>query len=292
MIRILSFLFVILCSSFAYSKEKIELIVPYGAGGGFDLLARRISNAIDESVLKVDVINKTGGASNIALSYFIDQKKALLLTGNPIIENKKYASDGYPKNLTKVAKPIYFIGEGPQILFTSLSVNSIDEMILLSQTKDIVFGANSPGTGSYNIYDYLCNILKVFKNCNLVTYRSSSFAIPDLLAGRINAYGNTYGAYSAFVSSGKAKAILVLDKKRFYALPEIVSLKEKGFDYDLTTWFGLFHVGLIDQQVSLIKKSIDALMTDEEYKKYGYEKIEENPIIFFNSQIQQFSNKK
>jgi len=292
MIRVLSILLLFLFSSFAYSKERIELIVPYGVGGGYDLLARRISNAIDDSFLKIDVINKTGGAANIALNYFIEQKKALILSGNPIIENERYASDGYPKGVTKIAKPIYFIGEGPQILFTSLPVNSIDEMILLSQTKDIVFGANSPGTGSYDIYNYMCNILKVFKNCNLVTYRSSSFAIPDLLAGRINAYGNTYGAYNAFVSSGKSKAILVLDKKRFYALPEVVSLKEKGFDYDLTTWFGLFHVGLTNEQVNFIKKSIDNLMTDDEYKKHGYDKIEENPVSFFNSQITQFTNKK
>ena len=290
MIRVLALL--LMFSSIAHSKERIELVVPYGAGGGFDLLARRISNAIDDSVLKIDVINKTGGAGNIAFNYFVGQNKALILSGNPIIENEKYAFDGFPKQIMKTAKPIYFIGEGAQILFTSLPVSSIDEMILLSQTKEIVFGANSPGSGSHQIYDHLCNVFKVFKKCNLVTYRSSSFAIPDLFAGRIDAYGNTYGAYNVFVSSGKSKAILVLDKKRFYALPEVVSLKEKGFEYDLTTWFGLFHVGLTDSQVKLIRRSIDNLMTDEEYKKHGYEKIEEDPIIFFNSQVEQFAKQK
>ena len=33
-------------------------------------------------------------------------------------------------------------------------------------------------------------------------------------------------------------------------------------------------------------------MTDDEYKKHGYDKIEENPVSFFNSQITQFINKK
>jgi tripartite-type tricarboxylate transporter receptor subunit TctC len=275
----------------SYARQNIELIVPYGAGGGFDLLARRISSA-ESPEFKLDVVNKTGGAANIAHTYFVRKKKALLLSGNVIIENKKWAPDGYPQDILALSNPLFFISEGPHILYTSLPVSNIEEMIELSKTEDIIFGGNSPGSGSYTIYDNLCNKLKVFSNCIFVSYRSSSFAIPDLLAGRIKAYGNTYGAHNAFVSTGKSKAILILDTKRFYALPEVTSIHEKGYLYDIKNWIGLFSIGLSPEEAKHILSSVNKLMTEEEYRKYGYEKIEGDPRLFFQSQIDKFNKEE
>jgi tripartite-type tricarboxylate transporter receptor subunit TctC len=290
---IFALLFIFSSICVASAKEQIELVVPYGAGGGTDLLARRIAAAVVNNKFELFVTNRTGGASNIALTHFVNSKnKILILAINQIIENEKYAAEGYPSNILDVAKPIYFVADGPQLLFTSLNISSFDEMVKLSETKDIVFGSNTPGTASFYIYDQLCNNLKVFKKCNLVTYRSSSAALPDLFAQRIDVYPNGSSTYNVFTDSGKSKAIIVIGKNRFYGLPNLPSIKEKGYDIDILTWFGLFHKGLTKDEFSMIHSDIKKLMTDDEYKKYGYLKIEEEPNKFFQNEITKFRSSK
>lgn len=289
---ILALLFMFSLSSVTVAKEQIELIVPYGAGGGTDLLARRMAAAVINDKFELVVTNRTGGASNIALTHFVSKDRILILALNQIIENEKYASEGYPSNVLDVAKPIYFVADGPQLLFTSLNVNTFEEMVKLSETKDIVFGSNTPGTASFYIYDQLCNQLKVFKKCNMVTYRSSSAALPDLFAQRIDVYPNGSSTYNVFTNTGKAKAIIVVGRNRFYGLPELPSIKEKGYDINVSTWFGLFHKGLKKEEVSAIYSNIRNLMTDEEHKKYGYIKIDEEPNKFFQNEITNFRKSK
>lgn len=285
-------LFAINFSFTSYAKEQIELIVPYGAGGGTDLLARRIATSILNDKFEVVVTNRTGGAANIAFNYFVNQNKAMILSLSQIIENSKYASEGYPNNITDLAKPIYFVADGPQLLYTSLNVNTLEDMIKLSESKDIVFGSNTPGTASYLIYDQFCNVLKVFKKCNQVTYRSSSTALPDLFSQRIDVYANSSSTYDVFTGSGKTKAVVTISKNRFYNLPDLPSTVEKGFDIDIITWFGLFHKGMSQNEVALVSESIQKLMTDDEHKKYGFSKITETPNVFFQKEIDNFRKTK
>lgn len=279
-------------TSVSYSKQEIEVIVPYGAGGGTDNFARRIVNVINNDKLEFAVVNKTGGAANIAFNHFVNQNKAILIVGGQIIENEKFAVDGYPKNMLEVAKPLFFVGEGPQFIYTSLNVNTIDEIIKLSEKKDIVFGGNTPGTSSYEIYNKICNVQKVFKRCNYISYRSSSFAIPDLLAGRIDVYANSYGAYNAFTGTGKAKAIVSLGPNRFYLLPDVPTLKEKNHDLEVYSWMGIFHKNLTSDELKHVTDKIKNYMTVEEHKKYGYEKIEKSPEDYFQFEIKRFRGKK
>lgn len=291
--KFLFILFSLFFLSFELSaKEKIELVVPYGAGGGTDLLARRIANVVVNDKFELNVTNRVGGAANIAFNYFVGNKKVLLLVGNQIIENERYAKDGFPADILSEAKPVFFVSEGPQLLYTSLDVKDLKEMIELSKTKDIVFGANAPGTGSYEIYDMLCNVMKAFKNCNMVTYSSSSAAIPDLLAKRVDVYANSFGAYDRFTSTGKAKVIAVIGPKRFYGVPEALTFKEVGYDIEIVTWLGLFQKGLSTQELEALNKDIKKLMTIEEHRKYAYDVIDSEPSKFFKDEILKFKNKK
>lgn len=291
---ILVILFTLFYSNISISKEKIELIMPYAAGGSSDLLARRISNLLSDNNNKfsVEVINKVGANGKLAYHYFIGQKRTMLVDVINVISQQN--TEDYPKDLLSHIKALYFSADPPRLLYTSLPVKDIHQLRTLSETTEILFGAGNPGSSSHDVYDWLCNKANVLKKCNVVFYRGTGHAMPDVLSGRIHVYTASYNTvvHSGFTSGGKAKEVLALSNITLESLPELptlTSLKDVKNTYDMVDWHGLFHHDLQDTEVQEIKNRLSKLPEEEWFKKEGYSRLDQiTPENFLKSQIQKF----
>lgn len=73
-----------------------------------------------------------------------------------------------------------------------------------------------------------------------VPYKSSSFAIPDLLAGRIDFYFGAMASPMPHVRSGRLRAIGLASIKRSPSAPEISTLDEQGLkSFDASTFYAV-----------------------------------------------------
>ena len=274
----------------ALATEKIELVMPWAAGGSSDLYARRLAEIIskDNAEFRVDVVNKVGANGKIAYNYFAQQKRALIVEVAGIITQAN--SEDYPKDLLQMITALHFSADPPRLLYTSLPVENFDALRELSKTREVLFGASNPGTSSYAVYDWLCNIAKLLEQCKVIFYRGTGHAMPDVLSGRIHLYTAAYNTvvHSGFTSAGKAREVLVLDYKPLTAIPRVTNLSNLNMDkvkYDIIDWHGLFHIGLTNNQVAIIKQRLQNLQKEEWFQKEGYGRLDTiTPEDFFNAQ--------
>jgi tripartite-type tricarboxylate transporter receptor subunit TctC len=279
---------ILLISLFAFSikaqsffEPALTMVVPFGVGGPADIIARNLEYAIEKnSRIRIAVINQGGASGNIGMRSFMQKKKSLLLTSENILANKKYLMDSYPKEIENIVAPIYFFAKAPFILYGHKKIQNINSLIEESEHREILFGSSAPGSGSYESYNQLCNIKKILKKCRRVGYTSSGSAIFDLIAGRLDVFASLYANHESFTSMNTVKPLLILDKTKLNALDSVPN----SIDVQVYNWHGLFHVGLSDEEIEIIRNSLKIFFTKQKIDDLGYDMIDPEPIAFWNEQ--------
>jgi tripartite-type tricarboxylate transporter receptor subunit TctC len=102
-----------------------------------------------------------------------------------------------------------------------------------------------------------------------VSYKGGGPATVDLIAGHVDAMFATLPSAVSFVKSGKLRALMVTDRKRSGAAPEIPSAKEAGLsEMVLVTWNGvLAPAGTPASILDLLQKDVVAVMQTPEMKE-------------------------
>lgn len=256
LIKILLFLFTIKCNA----SEIITFIVPYGAGGATDYLARSVANKIEiNGYINVSVINKPGASSNIGFSSFLEcQKNCLLIAGPNIKTNQKYVPDSYPKDIAKIP-PLAFVTETPQVLYVRTSLNIKSFVELQQKTKLLTFGHGGKGNLSYKTFEKIC----VYFVCQEISYKSGNAAIIDLLGQRIDSISiPAYG--SEILPNNKAVPILILGRERIENL-DVPTAKEINYnDLIVESWWMLFEKNLNHSYKQII---LQLFKTNVDFKK-------------------------
>lgn len=230
----------------SYPDHPIRVVVPFGAGGLTDIVARLVAEQLSKDpAWNVIVENKTGAGGNIAAAEVARSKPDgyTLLMGsigtnasNPYIY-RKMAYD--PK---KDFAPITLAATGTLLLVVNakLPIHSTQELIDYAKQHP---GELSYGSGGMGASQHLAGeLLKSMAGIDIqhVPYKGLAPAIPDLLAGRISL---TFDMATAlpYVKEGKLRAIAVANPERAQALPDVPSIGESGVPgYAASAWYGFF----------------------------------------------------
>ena len=223
----------------AYPAKNIKLIVPFGAGGGTDLVARAAA-ASAEKILgqPIVVINKTGGSGAVGMSEGATSKAdgytITMVTRELVSLPQMGMSPIGPENFKLVA----LINEDPAIILVhpESQYKSVDELIKAAKA--------APGTVKFastakpNFYVLGLGIL-TGTSYNQIPYNGAAEAIPALM-----------GQHVEFTMVGPAEAISQLTNKqlkglgiassqRMEALPDVPTLTELGIPLVTGTWRGI-----------------------------------------------------
>lgn len=257
--RLVNLLFLLLAVTSCKAAEVVTLIVPYGAGGATDYLARTVANTIEkDEKINVVIINKPGASSNIGFSTFLEcNKNCLLIAGPNIKTNKKYVPDSYPIEIEKIP-PLVFLADTPQLLYVRSSLQIKTFLELKQKTQTLVFGHGGKGTLGHKSFEKVC---KYFQ-CQEINYKSGSSAIVDLLGQRIDVISiPAYG--SDLLPHDKAVPILVLGRERLANINVPTALEVGYKDIVVESWWMLFErkLNIESQKIikNLFKSNVDAL---------------------------------
>ena len=231
----------------SFPSKPITMLVPFGAGGALDLIARVLADGLrNELGQTILVDNKPGASGLLAMrlaagaapdGYTIilsSESNHILL---PLLDSK------FPMDVAKEFVPISLSGQFQHTLIVKkeLPVSSVKELVeyLRANPGKLSFGSSGVGTQAHIAGEYL-SLLTQSKMVH-VPYRSSPAALNDLLAGNLDINFQSMPAVRSYVDSPRLKMLAVLSSERLKELPDMPTMAETGFpDFVLSSWMGLF----------------------------------------------------
>jgi tripartite-type tricarboxylate transporter receptor subunit TctC len=225
-------------------SKPIRLLVGLAAGGATDVMARLVAQKMTESMRTTVIVeNKVGGNFIPALRELTgsapDGHTLYFISTSSLITQPLHPD--YPFDLTKLT-PVTQVATGPLILVArnDLGVKNVRELVdLASRNPDkLRFGVGG-GTGS-SLY-LATELLKARTGIKVtvVPYRGAAPALNDLLGSHIDAMFDAMPVMVTQAKAGKVTALAVTSPKRSAVLPEVPTILEAGFDYEIAGWFGI-----------------------------------------------------
>jgi tripartite-type tricarboxylate transporter receptor subunit TctC len=230
----------------AYPAKPIRLVVPFPPGGPADGVARPLAQKLTEALGQPVVIDNRAGATGTIGAGLVaksppDGYTLLLGTSNELAMSPGlYAR--LPYNPTADFAPLTTVIVFPNILVVhpSLPVKSVAELVALARARPGQLNFATSGLGSTNhlsaeVFRSLARIRIAY-----VPYKGGGPAVTELMGGHVEAMFATLPSAVAFVQSGKLKALVVTDDKRWPVVPAVPSAQEAGWpQLVVITWNGV-----------------------------------------------------
>ena len=274
----------------SYPSRNIEWVVPYPAGGGTDVVARVLAQAMTPHLggKAPVVVNKPGAATNIGAEqvarakpdgYTIMSADTATLAANPFI----YAKLSY--SAEKDFAPIGLTVRFPMILVVHPSVpaKTLKELTAWAQAQSAPVNYATPGAGSpHHLTAELFREMTGLKLSH-IPYRGAAPAVQDVVGGQVPMmFVDTASGYQ-FISSGKLRAIGIASPKRVKNFDQIPTLAEQGLkSFEAYAWQGLVApAGTPADVIATLNKALLAAMDSTEVKArlqvLGLEATPSNP---------------
>jgi tripartite-type tricarboxylate transporter receptor subunit TctC len=255
-----------------YPSRPIRMLVGFAPGGGTDVMARLLQQALSERLgQQVVVENRPGAGTNIATEAVIDATPdgytllaaSLANAGNATLySNLKF-------NFIRDTTPVAGIALDPFVLEVtpSLPVKTVPELIAYAKANPGKVNFGSGGVGSGN--QLTGEMFKTMAGINIVhvPYRGAGPAMVDLMGGQVQMMFNTMGASLQYVRAGKLRALAVATKTRQAALPDVPTVAEFLPGYEASFWTGVAAPkGTPPAIVDKLNKAVNAALNDPTVK--------------------------
>jgi tripartite-type tricarboxylate transporter receptor subunit TctC len=257
-----------------YPTQPIHLVIPFGPGGGSDIVGRILAQALQEKLGQPVVVdNRPGAGGTIGNDVIARSPKngytLGIMTAGQIISAVMLKA--LPYDAHAAFDPVAQVATAGLMMVTrpDFPANDVKELIALAKEKPgkIVFG--SPGFGATQ--HLAAELFKQTAGVNMlhVPYRTSPETTTALLAGNVDVVFETVSAVLGQVQSGKLKALAVTGKDRFPAVPNVPAAIESGLlpGYDVTTWYGVFVPnGTSPAIIAKLNSTLNAIIAEAEVR--------------------------
>jgi tripartite-type tricarboxylate transporter receptor subunit TctC len=226
-----------------YPSRNIEIVVPFAAGGGTDLIARVLAERLAEQLGKrIVILNRPGASTNIgtaAVANAAPDGYTLLLTSISFAANPSlYRKLAYQQS---DFAPVALIANSPSILVVtpSLPVKSVKEFVayLKAHPGELNYASYGAGSGPHLAAGLFQDITGT--TMQHVPYGGGSPATVAVLRGEVQMLLAGSLAVAPQITSGGVKPLAIAAETRTPAFPDIPTFREQGIDYLSGTWFGL-----------------------------------------------------
>ncbi|WP_027015740.1 Bug family tripartite tricarboxylate transporter substrate binding protein [Comamonas composti] len=285
------------CSAPALAQDKpLEWVVGYAAGGGSDVVARVIAEAMGHRLGRVIVINnKPGAGTNIAAEYSARSRDFghlmftadfATLAANPFLFSK------LSYNAERDFKSVGMLVRFPMLLAVNNDVpaSNLGEFIAWAKQQKAGVSWGSAGLGSpHHLVGELFREQTGIAGMTHVPYRGAAPAVQDVIGGQIPAMWVDSATAIPFLSEKKIKAIGVASPARIDSLPQVATLQEQGLKgFEGYAWQGI--VVPAGSPDAVVKKFSDALQyaLSDTRTKARLSTMGVEPMPGSSAQMQQF----
>ena len=258
----------------AYPNRPIRLIVPYGAGGASDVMARQFGQKLSERVGQpVIVENQAAAAGTVA--YTTVARSApdgyTLIYGTSSIAVNAVLKTNSPYDPIAGFQPVSTLlaVQNLMVVPNALPAKSVPELIQLAKAKPGELNYVSLGTGSTPHLSAELFRAAAGINIQQVAYKQTTQAYTDLIENRVQLWIASMPSALPHVQSGKLRALAVAGHQRSPALPDVPTLMESGVPAESTFWQGVFApAGTSHAIVQKLNTAVRAIVADPDMKAW------------------------
>lgn len=253
-----------------YPARPVQIVVPYSAGGGTDLSARLLAQALEKQLGgSVIVRNQPGGGGSIGTSAIVHAKPDgyTLGTGSqgPLAMLPHYGGIDYTVNDVDY---LALMGRNLMVVGVSKDAPFQDGKSFLAYAKahpgELTVG--NSGAGGANQIAMEGFALAANIKVKDMPFGGAIAAITACLGGHIQAVVASPAELLSHVRAGNMKAVLVMEDQRIEEYPDTMTPKELGVDFTWSSWKGVIAPkGLPADVRAKLLPALDKAMHDETY---------------------------
>jgi tripartite-type tricarboxylate transporter receptor subunit TctC len=227
-----------------YPARPTDLIVPFAAGGGTDLLARLVSDGLARRLGQpFVVVNRPGANTNLG-TLSVARSKAdgatLLMASIGLAANPSlYTKLGFDP-LADLA-PVTLLANSPTVLVVppAFPANSLAEFIAVARARPgaLNYGSYGAGSGPHLATEMFMGMTGI--RMVHVPYGGGGPAALGAMTDQVQALFSSVLPVLGMIRGGTLKAIAIASEHRSALLPGVPTFAESGTDYRTGTWFGL-----------------------------------------------------
>ena len=230
----------------AYPDRPITLIVPWGAGGGTDAVARMLGTLMEKDLGQpVNVVNRTGGSGVVGHQAIASAPPDGYTIGIITVEIGMMHHVKLTELNGAAYTPIALVNTDPAGVQVRADApyKNLNELISAIKASPGKFKAS--GTGQGGIWHLaIAGLLQDLKvNPAALPWVPSNGAAPglnDLVAGGVEVVPCSLPEARALIEAGKVKSLAIMDPQPSGLFPKVPTVKqETGSAWTMAAWRGI-----------------------------------------------------
>ena len=256
-----------------YPSKPIEMVAWAAPGGGSDRMCRTFARAT-EGILpqRTYVINKSGGGGSVGMAYVqsrpADGYTLLGVTNNLVFTPLTRPALQYS---SKDFTPLIMWGFDAKVVAVSAAspYRTIEDLVNSAQRMPGNLKIGTFGLGSDDhIIGYLLG-QEAQATFGFVPFDGGGEQLAALLGGHIDAHVSEVSEVKAQLDAGRVRVLAVATEERLVELPEVPTLKEKGWNVVVPKFRGVVaKKGIPDEVVGYLISTFQQVIETPLFQTY------------------------
>ncbi|WP_270174854.1 Bug family tripartite tricarboxylate transporter substrate binding protein [Diaphorobacter sp. ED-3] len=275
-----------------YPSQPIRWVVPYPAGGGTDVLARTVAEAMRGGLgQQIVVDNRPGASTNIGSQIVATAKPdgyTVMSADNALLAYNEHLYRRLPFHPDKDFTYIGGLSRFPLVLVVNpaFAAQTFQDFLAYVKAHPGQVNYASPGNGSPH---HLA--MELFKHrtqtfLTHIPYRGAAPAVQDVMGGQVPCMFLDLAAGLPVIQSGKVRALAIGAARRAAALPHVPTLAEVGVaDAEVYAFQGLLGPAGLPPAITArlnaaLNQALAASEVVERMRAFGMEPLAGTPEQF------------
>lgn len=262
-------------SAEGFPERPINLVAPFNAGGGTDLLLRAFAPHFAEALGgDAYVSNMAGGSGTVGAAALAGQRSdgyqmgywsVTVATIQPQIKDVPYGVDSWT--------PICSVAASPTVLFTNASspFQTIEDVVAAVQAEPgkYIYGSSGPGAITHLTTVAAFEGLGIIDDMKHLPFQGSGPALQAMAAGTIQFFGDT----ELLMTRGDFRPLVVFNSERLESFPDVPTAAEVGIAAplnELYLWGGLFAPAGVEPDVTeKLSTACETAMNSDGFQQFA-----------------------
>lgn len=256
-----------------YPTKPVTIVVPFGPGGGNDLVARFMADHLAKVWNQPVVVeNKPGAGTAIGTAHVAQAAPDgyTLLFVSSTFTTTAAAQANLPYDAVKDLAPVAMTGKVPQglVVGPKTPVKSVKELIEASKSKELLYATSGPGTINHFTAELFNSVTGV--KARPVHYKGGNEALTALMGGEVDMFFSSYLQLEPFVSSGQVTGLMLTGPDKVASTPNVPTAAEAGAaGSEVELWWGMFAPAATPREtVAKINEDVNTIMQLEETQAF------------------------
>jgi tripartite-type tricarboxylate transporter receptor subunit TctC len=272
-----------------YPDHPVRIIVPFSPGGGTDIQARVLADALHASMNQTFVVDNKPGASGLIGAQLATEAPAdgytilfttATLTINPQLYGKRWNVDPL-----RDLEPISWLTSAPLVLIVHPTVpaHTVPELVAIAKKQpDLLTAAiNTPGSTSHLASEMFKQ--KAGISVTLVPFKGGGPAVRSVMGGETDYLFATGPSAAGPIRAGQVRALAVTTAKRSSAFPNVPTINTFYPGFEADNWYAMFFrkgvpTDIVDQVHEALVKALHTPRVTDFMAREGLDPVGSTPV--------------